>query len=79
MMLFLPMPYFGDQSTDTAKKLLYMIGSKARNQLHLASERGRTYGRGRIKRNTHQQRFLTAATSLVKNWSCNLVEFGNTL
>ena len=34
-------PNFNDSSDDSAKKLLYVIGSRARKNLHLISERGR--------------------------------------
>ncbi|MBY6189235.1 ATP-dependent helicase [Microbulbifer agarilyticus] len=39
-------PNFNDLSVDSAKKLLYVIGSRARKNLHLISERGRFFGRG---------------------------------
>jgi superfamily I DNA/RNA helicase len=34
-------PNFNDSSDESAKKLLYVIGSRARKNLHLISERGR--------------------------------------
>ncbi|WP_220497201.1 3'-5' exonuclease [Pseudoalteromonas sp. SG43-6] len=37
-------PNFNDSSEDSAKKLLYVIGSRARKNLHLLSERGRMLG-----------------------------------
>ena len=40
-------PNFNDSSIDSAKKLLYVIASRARKHLHLISERGRTMGRNR--------------------------------
>ena len=39
-------PNFNDSSDESAKKLLYVIGSRARKNLHLISERGR---KGRYK------------------------------
>jgi DNA helicase-2/ATP-dependent DNA helicase PcrA len=39
-------PHFSDaEQVQTAKKLLYVIGSRARKNLHLLSERGRSRGR----------------------------------
>ena len=38
-------PFFGE-SEQSAKKSLYVVGSRARKHLHLISERGRMYGRG---------------------------------
>lgn len=43
-------PNFSDLSTDSANKLLYVIGSRARKHLHLISERGRMFGRGAGRR-----------------------------
>lgn len=41
-------PHFSDQNgTDSAMKLLYVIASRARKNLHLISERGRRRGGGR--------------------------------
>ncbi|MCS6237667.1 ATP-dependent helicase [Shewanella baltica] len=37
-------PNFNDSSVESAKKLLYVIGSRARKNLHLISERGRMEG-----------------------------------
>ncbi|MFN1531207.1 UvrD-helicase domain-containing protein [Vibrio jasicida] len=37
-------PNFNDSSVESAKKLLYVIGSRARKNLHLISERGRMQG-----------------------------------
>lgn len=37
-------PNFNDSSDESAKKLLYVIGSRARKNLHLISERGRMTG-----------------------------------
>ncbi|WP_274000346.1 UvrD-helicase domain-containing protein [Vibrio parahaemolyticus] len=37
-------PNFNDSSEESAKKLLYVIGSRARKNLHLISERGRMQG-----------------------------------
>ncbi|QFU23037.1 ATP-dependent helicase [Shewanella eurypsychrophilus] len=37
-------PNFNDSSDESAKKLLYVIGSRARKNLHLLSERGRMTG-----------------------------------
>lgn len=37
-------PNFNDSSVASAKKLLYVIGSRARKNLHLISERGRMHG-----------------------------------
>lgn len=37
-------PNFNDTSEDSAKKLLYVIGSRARKNLHLISEKGRMQG-----------------------------------
>lgn len=37
-------PNFNDSSAESAKKLLYVIGSRARKNLHLISERGRMEG-----------------------------------
>lgn len=37
-------PNFNDSSDESAKKLLYVIGSRARKNLHLISERGRMQG-----------------------------------
>ncbi|MGS0724794.1 UvrD-helicase domain-containing protein [Shewanella sp. 0m-11] len=37
-------PNFNDSSAESAKKLLYVIGSRARKNLHLISERGRMQG-----------------------------------
>jgi DNA helicase-2/ATP-dependent DNA helicase PcrA len=38
-------PFFGE-TEQSAKKTLYVVGSRARKHLHLISERGRMYGRG---------------------------------
>ncbi|OEE65392.1 ATP-dependent DNA helicase [Enterovibrio norvegicus] len=38
-------PNFNDSSNESAKKLLYVIGSRARKNLHLISERGRMQNR----------------------------------
>lgn len=38
-------PNFNDSSDESAKKLLYVIGSRARKNLHLISERGRRQNR----------------------------------
>ena len=39
-------PHFSDPNgTESAKKLLYVIASRARKNLHLISERGRSRGR----------------------------------
>lgn len=43
-------PNSNDPSIESAKKLLYVIGSRARKNLHLISETRRTTGRGRYKR-----------------------------
>lgn len=43
-------PNLNDLSVESAKKLLYVIASRARKNLHLISETGRTTGRGRYKR-----------------------------
>lgn len=37
-------PNFNDSSVESAKKLLYVIGSRAKKNLHLISERGRMQG-----------------------------------
>lgn len=43
-------PNFNDSSTDSAKKLLYVVGSRARKNLHLISETGRMTGSGQYRR-----------------------------
>lgn len=43
-------PNFNDPSIESAKKLLYVIGSRARKNLHLISETGRFTGNGRYRR-----------------------------
>jgi len=43
-------PNFNDSSEESAKKLLYVIGSRARKYLHLISETGRMSGRGIYRR-----------------------------
>jgi len=43
-------PNFNDASVDSAKKLLYVIGSRARKHLHIISETGRMTGSGRWRR-----------------------------
>ena len=43
-------PNFNDRSVESAKKLLYVIGSRARKNLHLISETGRFNGTGRYRR-----------------------------
>ena len=42
-------PNFNDSSEESAKKLLYVIGSRARKHLYLISEVGRMRGRGRYR------------------------------
>jgi DNA helicase-2/ATP-dependent DNA helicase PcrA len=43
-------PNFNDPSVESAKKMLYVIGSRARKNLHLISETGRMTGTGRWRR-----------------------------
>ena len=43
-------PNFNDSTVESAKKLLYVIGSRARKHLHLISERGRMSGVGRYRK-----------------------------
>lgn len=43
-------PNFNDPSIESAKKLLYVIGSRARKNLHLISEKGRMSGYGQYRR-----------------------------
>jgi DNA helicase-2/ATP-dependent DNA helicase PcrA len=43
-------PNFNDSSVESAKKMLYVIGSRARKNLHLISETGRMTGTGRWRR-----------------------------
>jgi superfamily I DNA/RNA helicase len=43
-------PNFNDPSVESAKKLLYVIGSRARKNLHLISETGRMTGSGQYRR-----------------------------
>jgi hypothetical protein len=43
-------PNFNDASDASAKKLLYVIGSRARKNLHLISEKGRMTGYGQYRR-----------------------------
>ncbi|HHR6081067.1 TPA: UvrD-helicase domain-containing protein [Providencia alcalifaciens] len=43
-------PNFNDPSIESAKKLLYVIGSRARKNLHLISETGRMTGYGQYRR-----------------------------
>lgn len=43
-------PNFNDSSVESSKKLLYVIGSRARKNLHLISEKGRMFGYGRYRR-----------------------------
>tara|TARA_R110001583_G_scaffold159747_1_gene311607 strand:+ start:2854 stop:4656 length:1803 start_codon:yes stop_codon:yes gene_type:complete len=43
-------PNFNDPSVESAKKMLYVIGSRARKNLHLISETGRMTGSGRWRR-----------------------------
>lgn len=40
-------PHFNDNNVDNAKKLLYVIGSRARKNLHLISETERMKGKGK--------------------------------
>lgn len=42
-------PNFNDTSVTSSKKLLYVIGSRARKNLHLISEKGRMFGFGRYR------------------------------
>ncbi len=42
-------PNFNDSSVESSKKLLYVIGSRARKNLHLISEKGRMFGSGRYR------------------------------
>lgn len=42
-------PNFNDSSVDSAKRLLYVIGSRARKNLHLISEKGRMTGNGQYR------------------------------
>lgn len=42
-------PNFNDSSVESSKKLLYVIGSRARKNLHLISEKGRMFGFGRYR------------------------------
>jgi superfamily I DNA/RNA helicase len=42
-------PNFNDSSEESAKKLLYVIASRARKHLYLISEVGRMRGRGRYR------------------------------
>ncbi|MEI4550546.1 ATP-dependent helicase [Pseudoalteromonas spongiae] len=51
-------PNFNDNSVDSAKKLLYVIGSRARKNLHLISEKGRMTGSGRYRREYQPTEFL---------------------
>lgn len=57
-------PNFNDLSVESAKKLLYVIGSRARKNLHLISETRRMTGKGRYRREyqpteiLHQLNFL---------------------
>jgi superfamily I DNA/RNA helicase len=53
-------PNFNDNSVESAKKLLYVIGSRARKHLHLISEKGRISGGGR-----YQQEYQP--TNILKN------------
>ena len=43
-------PNFNDNSVESAKKLLYVIASRARKHLHLISEKGRMSGGGQYRR-----------------------------
>lgn len=43
-------PNFNDSSVESAKKLLYVVGSRARKHLHLISETGRMTGSGQYRR-----------------------------
>lgn len=51
-------PNFNDPSIESAKKLLYVIGSRARKNLHLISETGRFTGIGRYRREYQPTEFL---------------------
>lgn len=51
-------PNFNDHSIESAKKLLYVIGSRARKNLHLISETGRFTGKGRFRREYQPTDFL---------------------
>ncbi len=42
------LPFWGDCTPGIADKLLYVIGSRAKKELHLISERGRTTNKGKI-------------------------------
>ena len=42
-------PNLNDTSDASAKKLLYVIGSRARKNLHIISEKGRMTGYGQYK------------------------------
>lgn len=53
-------PNFNDNSVESAKKLLYVIGSRARKHLHLISEKGRISGGGK-----YQQEYQP--TNILKN------------
>lgn len=52
-------PNFNDTSEDSAKKLLYVIGSRARKNLHLISERERMTGTGQYRREYRPTDLLT--------------------
>ncbi|MFG0384729.1 UvrD-helicase domain-containing protein [Vibrio sp. GLN_5] len=43
-------PNFNDPSIESSKKLLYVIGSRARKNLHIISEKGRMIGYGQNRR-----------------------------
>lgn len=55
-------PNFNDTSIESAKKLLYVIGSRARKHLHLISERGRMSGVGRYRKEYQPTNILNNCT-----------------
>jgi len=55
-------PNFNDPSVESAKKLLYVIGSRARKNLHLISERGRMTGFGQYRRERSPTEVLQSVT-----------------
>lgn len=63
-------PNFNDSSVESAKRLLYVIGSRARKNLHLISEKGRMDGNGQYRRERKPTEILN---KLAFPYDCDLV------
>jgi DNA helicase II / ATP-dependent DNA helicase PcrA len=60
-------PNFNDSSVESAKKLLYVIGSRARKNLHLISEKGRMFGYSQYRRERTPTEVLQSLTYAYDN------------